>query len=355
MYVMRRSFFATFSMMAITLFLCTNGQAQQKSARSDDDDGWNDNFHDNPGVWTAITYEDKAHIQFGGFHWSSSSTFLLSELGTLPAGKEGSFVVKRDPGTVTFNGIFSGNKGHGTYIFEENAAFKSYLEQEGFKELTEELMLHLFFTNINKEYFGYMKENGYTGVTMSQLKDLAYQNINRNVLAGYLDLFKKEEYGKVSIERIIELREHGVSPRFINSFHEMGYKSFSLEKALELKDHGVNPEFITEMKKAGAKDITLDEAIELRDHGVSSSFVAQLKEMGYPDVTLQRAVELRDHGVSIEFIREFQRLGYKDITLKKAEELRDHGVTADYIRGLQEKGLKNLSLDQYQRLRDSGM
>ena len=125
-------------------------------------------------------------------------------------------------------------------------------------------MLHLFFTNINQEYFGYMKTNGYTGITMSELKDLAYQNVNQKVLTGYLELFKKENYGQVSLEKIIELREHGVSPSFVNSFHEMGYKDISLDKALELRDHGVNPEFIEEMKKAGANDISLDEAVELR-------------------------------------------------------------------------------------------
>src|SRR6202012_3023517 len=124
----------------------------------------------------------------------SGSTFQLTELGTLPRGKEGAFTVTREPGTVTLNGIFNGTKGHGPYTFGENTAFRTYLQQEGFKDISEELMIHLFFTNINREYFGYMKQNGYTGVTMPQLKDLAFQNVNRNVLTGYLDLFKKEEY-----------------------------------------------------------------------------------------------------------------------------------------------------------------
>src|SRR5258708_12365762 len=170
MYVMRRSLLAIFSMMAIALFSVTNVGAQKRS--SDDDDSFFDNFHDNPGIWGALIYEDKAHSQFGGFHWNSSSTFQLSELGTLPNGKEGSFVVKRDPGTVTFNGIFAGNKGHGTYIFEENAEFRAYLQQQGFKDINEELMIHLFFTNINKAYLGSMKDNAHTGVTMDHLTTL---------------------------------------------------------------------------------------------------------------------------------------------------------------------------------------
>ena len=381
---MKKIILSAFSIVALTAIMYSSAQAQQKSSKSSDDDDMSWDSRDNPGVWSAMIHEDRVYIQFGGLHWSSGSNFMVSELGALPTDKQGTFAVKREAGTVTFNGSFTNGRGHGTYLFEENASFKSFLAQEGFKDINEELMLHLFFTNINQEYFGYMKANGYTGITMSQLKDLAFQNVNLKVLTGYLDLFKKENYGKVSLEKIIELREHGVGPSFVNSFHEMGYKDISLDKALELRDHGVSPKFIEEMKKAGAKDISLDEAVELRDHGVSAEFIYGLKELGYGDISLEKARKLRDHGVSIEFIKEFMAMGYKDIspdraqelrdhgvnpafvsrikelgfsdiTLNKAVELRDHGVTADYIKKMQDKGLKNLSLDEYVRLRDSGM
>src|SRR5579872_1177699 len=259
---------------AFTFGLWTSAAAQHRSNRSDDDD-FNDNFQDNPGVWSAVVYDDKVHIQFGGLHWSSSSTFMLNELGTLPADKPGTFVVKRDPGSVTFNGSFSNNRGHGTYLFVPDAAFTAYLGQEGFKDVSEELMLHLFFTNINKDYLGYMKQNGYDGLTLDQLKDLAFQNVNQKVMSGYLELFKQDGFGKVSVDQIIQLREHGVSPSFISSIHDLGYKNFSLDKAVELRDHGVSPDFISDIKKAGAADVTLDEAIGLRDHGVSVEFVRE--------------------------------------------------------------------------------
>lgn len=382
---MKKLILTAFGMMTLAVFTCTIVQAQGKTDKWSDDDY--DSFDDNqvnPGVWSAVVHTDRVYIQFAGFHWSNGATFPTSELGALPTDKPGTFVVKREPGTVTFNGSFTNDRGHGTYIFQADEAFRSYLATEGFKDMTEELMLHLFFTNINKQYLGYMKENGYNGISMSELKDLAYQNVNQKIMTGYLELFKKENYGKVSLDRIVELREHGVSPSFISSFHQMGYKTISLELAQELKDHGVNPDFVAEMKKLGGKDLSLEEAIELRDHGVSTEFVQGFRELGYTDVSLSKAVELRDHGVSIEFIREFQRLGYKDISpdqaqelrdhgvdpsfvsrfkglgfgeisLNKAVELRDHGVTPDYIKKLQDKGFKNMSLDEYIRMRDVGM
>jgi hypothetical protein len=338
----------------------------------------------NPGVWSAMVRGDKAYIQFGGLHWSSGSNFDLSELGPLPQGQTGIVTIKRAPGTITLNGSFAADAGHGTYVFESNADFKAFLTQEGFKEIPDHLMIHLFFTNINREYFGYMKANGYTGVTIDELKDLAYQNINQQVLIGYVDLSKQQGWGKLSLEDIVEMREHGATPSFIKHFLDMGYKDISVSKAVELVDHGVNPTFIEDIKKFGAKEVTLDEAIELRDHGVSAEFIQSLIALGYTNITPEKATELVDHGVTTKFIRGFQDLGYKDVSLDrlqelvdhgvnpgfvkefkdlgftdislgKAVELRDHGVDADFIRKMQEKGLKNLSLEQYQRMRDAGM
>jgi hypothetical protein len=387
---MKRIFLSGIAMAALTTLLWSVAAAQDttagrdtKSHANDDDDSYTDNFPDNPGLWSALVVQDQVHIQFGGRHWSSGASFALSETGPLPTDKQGSFTVKRDAGTVTFNGVFEGKRGHGTYSFEEDPAFKSYLAQEGFSSISESLMIHLYFTNINKAYFAFMKENGYTGITMTELKDLAEENMNQHVMSSYLELFKKDSYGQVKLERIVQLREHGVSPSFIVKFHDMGYPDVPLDKAVELMDHGVDPEFVDDMKKIGQRNITLDEAIELRDHGVSVEFVKQLTDMGYANISLEKAVELVDHGVSASFIRgfrdlgfkdisleqavrlvdhgvsvsfvsEFKQLGFPDLTLKKAVDLADHGVSVEFVKRMQEKGLKNLSLDEYIRLRDGG-
>lgn len=344
-------------MMALATLLWTSAGAQQHSHDSnDDDDEWsNSDFPDNPGLWSAVIHGDKVHVQFGGMHWSSGATFALSELGTLPTDKTGAFTVKRDAGTVTFNGVFDSKRGHGTYAFEQDAGFRSYLGQEGFTDISDALMIHLYFTNINKAWFGYMKQNGYSGITMGELKKLAERDMNQYVMSNYLDQFKKDNDGQVSIEMIVKLRDHGVSPAFINRFHEMGYTDMPLEKAVRLVDHGVNAEFVEDMKKIGQKNITLDEAIELRDHGVSVEYIHGLMDLGYPNITPEDAKELVDHGVSVDFVKEFRDIGFKDLTLEQARRLVDHGVNADFVKRMQDKGLKNLSLNEYIRLRDGGM
>src|SRR5450432_1423150 len=196
----------------ILALLCMGAIAQEKSGSSgnDDYDFYLHNFHGKPGEWGAVVKNDKIHIEFVGTNWNNGRHFLLSEFSALPKGTPGTFKLQREAGTIVFEGVFNNNEGKGTYKFEEDPGFKSYLAAQGFANIKTELMLEIFFTDINKAYFEYLKSNGYTGITMEQLKDLAQQGISRKVLEEDFTLFAKQNYGKVSIEKIVQLREHGV-------------------------------------------------------------------------------------------------------------------------------------------------
>lgn len=311
--------------------------------------------HHIPNIWDAYLEDSKIYIELTGEDWITGRTYPLAELGKLPGKTEGTFTLSREAGSITFKGIFEGGKGHGFFKFTENASFRAYLEGQGFKNLDNELMVHIFLTDINKGYFDNLKANGYPTITNEQLKDLAEQNLDHKAFNDYFAMFKTENWGHQSLDKIIELREHGVNANFLNSFREMGYKDkIPVDKAMELRDHGVSPEYITSIQKMGFRKITLEKAVELRDHGVSVDFINSIRDMGYNNLTLDMAMELRDHGVSPDFMRSINALGFKDLTLDKARELRDHGVSVAFIKKVQGKGTNMRSLDDYIRLKDNG-
>lgn len=313
---------------------------------------WNNNP---PGTWDAVIKDGQVNIQFYGEDWTDGRNFNVSDFGTLPVDNIGEFSLTRDAGKVTFKGVFQDHWGHGTYKFEENAAFKSWLEQKGYTNLDEELMFSVFTTDINKAYFDFMKENGYAAIINRQFKDLAEQDLDRKTMEDYFNLFKTEGYGHQTLEKIIELREHGVGARYVTELHQAGYKGFSLDKALELCDHGVSAHYIAEIKKLGYPNLTLEKAEELVDHGVSANYIEQLHKMGYSGITVDRAEELIDHGVSANFISDLESMGYKDISLERAQNLVDHGVSANFIRDIRDLGFKDLSLDKAEQLADHGV
>ena len=133
------------------------------------------------------------------------------------------------------------------------------------------------------------------------------------------------------------------------------YENVSVDKLIEAKEHGVTPEFVGELQRLGYKNISLDQAIRLRDHGVTAEFISDLQTQGYTDINLNKAVDLRDHGVTSEFIAGLRALGFSDLPLDKAVKLRDHGVTVEYITGMKKRFGKLLELNDYIKLRDAGI
>ena len=134
------------------------------------------------------------------------------------------------------------------------------------------------------------------------------------------------------------------------------FQHISVDKMIEARDHGVTPGFIDGFKKMGYKHISIDKAIELADHGVNPGFIASIIAEGYtPPISLDLALELKDHGVTVEFIRELHGLGFSSVSLGKAIELVDHGVTIGFIDSWKKKIGKLLELDDYIKLRDAGI
>src|SRR6202012_4926263 len=122
----------------VTAFYGTALSQQKAKAEKDDDDNrsWNGRT---PGTWDAVLKDGMVNIQFYGRNWSNERDFNAVGFGALPTEKISEFSLTRESGKMIFKGVFQDHWGHGTYKFEENAAFKSYLEQKGYSGLDDEL------------------------------------------------------------------------------------------------------------------------------------------------------------------------------------------------------------------------
>jgi bla regulator protein BlaR1 len=144
-------------------------------------------------------------------------------------------------------------------------------------------------------------------------------------------------------------------PKSSEGINYLGYHNLSLDKLIEMKEHGVTADFILSFRKMGFTEISPDQAIQLRDHGVTVEYMNSLVGMGYQPVSLDQAVELRDHGVTTDFIARLNELGFTHIPLDKARELVDHGVNAEYIAACKKKFGKLFELNDYIKLRNAGI
>jgi beta-lactamase regulating signal transducer with metallopeptidase domain len=149
-----------------------------------------------------------------------------------------------------------------------------------------------------------------------------------------------------------EQKKQSVS--WLEDMQAAGYMDVDVDRLIQLKIHGVTGDFIRRMRDAGYT-LTADQLIAFRIHGVTEDFIDGLKQVGWSGLKPDKLVALRIHGVTAGGVRQIQSLGYPNLSADEALEFGINGITADFIRAAQSHGFKNLRPDQLIRLQHTGI
>ncbi len=205
----------------------------------------------------------------------------------------------------------------------------------------------------------YQDSKGDPNEFIKQFKELGYKNISvdqiialkiHNVTPEFIKKFNTAGYKNIPIDDVIGLKIHNVTPEFINSFKKAGYKNISLDKASALRIHNVSPDTAAEYNKLGYKDIGIDELISLKIHNVSPEYLQAFKKTRFGNLPLDEIISFKIHRVTPEFVKSFEDIGYKNITAAQAQSLKIHRVTPEFVKSLKEQD-KDISLDQAIRIK----
>ena len=107
--------------------------------------------------------------------------------------KVSSFKLDREAGSIAFTGSFDGETGKGDYQFTANEGFKSFLSQEGYRDLEPELFFHLALADYGKDYISFLKKNNIR-TDSDDLVALAVHRIDQDVLQNSMLAFQKIGY-----------------------------------------------------------------------------------------------------------------------------------------------------------------
>ena len=88
---------------------------------------------------------------------------------------------------------------------------------------------------------GRLDRRGIKHVIALALFDIDIQIVDGLHASGYTDL---------SVQKLIEMWIHGVTPEFIKEIAIMGYNDIPVEKLVEMKIHGISPEYARAMNAA---------------------------------------------------------------------------------------------------------
>lgn len=292
------------------------------------------------GTWTAEIHTGQVFLQTrtapppdwnrtGDWRgdWSMGHSMPIEEISGLANDEHLTvgalkFELRREAGTLLFDGAFRDGRGAGLFTFAPRAEFTNE-----------------------------MKRLGYT-------EDLPpwrrYQLAMQDVGPRFINALKSEGFDKLAFDQITRARNHGITIDYIRAMKAEGYKAATLEELVRTRDHGVTAAYVQEMRKAGFSTEPIEDLVRAKDHGVNAAFVAELSKNGYKNLPLSDVVRARDHGVSAEYLADMKAIA-KDATLPQIIRMRDHGVTPGFVSHARARGFTTTDPDELVRLRDRGL
>jgi beta-lactamase regulating signal transducer with metallopeptidase domain len=357
----------------------------------------------NSGYWNAKIEGDDVEVSFqqktATSNWNTVHTFKKSEFSALPT-TESDFNITREAGIMSFKGKFEDNEGYGKFTFTENADFKSFIVKENIGGVKDNTLIHLFMSNINRDYIAYLKQNGYQNISTNKLVELGIHGLTKDVLSSYFTTFDKKDltlnklvelkihgvnakyrqsltdagFVDVPLEQIIEAKIHGINAEYLKDLTASGYKPTSLREVIEFKIHGVNGDFIKKIKGSSNREMSNEDIVEAKIHGVDkidvdvivkagvettnenlrdfaihnvdADYIAKMNNAGFGKLTAQQLIEAKIHGVTPELVKSYTSMGYADLSFNKVVEFKIHGITSEYAESMAASGYKGLSANK---------
>jgi len=270
------------------------------------------------GMWTASTWSvkdvERIQLNMNREHSNWGQDFKISAFEGLSRAQIISasdvpvkFALRRDAGTISFDGSFRDGEGAGHFTFTPNDTYLGTLhsmhialddEDRGRTEGEELYRLAMFDVSLD---------------FIRQMHDLGYN---------------------VGVRDLVRFRIHGVSPEMVRDLRTLGLDHVSAEELVRMRIHGATPDFVRAIGDSGYRNLTVEELVRFRIHGVSPEFVRDIASLGYSDIAGEELVRMRIHGVTPEFIRDVEGAGYRNVPVEKLIQMKIHGIDGSYLKAM---------------------
>ncbi|WP_295794893.1 M56 family metallopeptidase [Mucilaginibacter sp.] len=313
------------------------------------------NYHTDrtQGVWFATIKNEKVNIEFKGddddHNWSNSSTFLLSELPALPRDQKGDFTLKREAGSVLFNGKFEGNEGYGHYKFTADKSFDAYLKQAGITEAGDDDDYFAFFmVNVTKEYIAMVKRNGYTDLSKNNIISMAALKVDE----PYIKMWKANGFSGITPNELVSGKALHIDNAYVEEIRKAGYKDLSFNQLISFKAQHITGAYINSLRKAKLKDgkgygedsmPSPNEISSYKAMNIDSNFVRSFAAMGYKNLSYSQLTSLKALNITPEYVKGFKAIGYDYPAVNVLTSFKSMGITPDYVKGFNAVGYNNLA------------
>jgi hypothetical protein len=302
----------------------------------------------NEGSWFATIKGDRVRMEFRNddedHHWSNSEDFLLSEFPKLPRDQKADFSIKREAGTVVFNGKFDGDQGYGHYKFTADKAFMDFIKESGVTDLRDRDAFVFFTVNLKKDYIAMLQRNGIKDMGRNHLISMAAMKVDE----PFIKMWKQNGFEEITPNQLVSGKALNIDEAYIKEIRGTGYTQITFNQLVSFKSQNITGDYIRGLKKEKAKDggegemPSANEIVAYKSMNIDAAYVNSFKAIGYDNIPYHQLTAMKSMDITPEYVKGFMDLGYKDIPAHDLVSLKSMKVDAAYIKSFEDAGYKNI-------------
>jgi bla regulator protein blaR1 len=133
--------------------------------------------------------------------------------------------------------------------------------------------------------------------TAHRSKESVSQNAPSEQRGSYIESLQSAGLKDLTVDEIIALKIHGITPDYIREMRAVGLEANSPE-LVSLKIHQVTPEYVQGLAAAGLNNLHVRDYLAAKIQGITPEFVQAIRSHGFKDLTLRQLIALKMADIS---------------------------------------------------------
>jgi hypothetical protein len=178
------------------------------------------------------------------------------------------FVLRRDAGTLTFDGRFRAGTGNGRFVFVPDPAYGDALARRGMPRPTAAEQWTIAQHGVELALLDTLAAYGYATPTTAQLARVAVTSVD----ADYVRDMAAVGYRLGRVEALVRLTNHSIDAGFVRGLAAAGYPQLAPDALVRLRTQGLDLARIRQLNASAGRTLTVEELVAARRRrGESSS------------------------------------------------------------------------------------
>lgn len=174
------------------------------------------------------------------------------------------FTIARDAGAIEAEGFVNAGEGAGLFKFTPNPKYAAEMSALGFPGVEDKRLLGMALNDVSLAFAKEMQGLKIEDLDLRNLRAFRTHDID----AAYIKALRAEGMSNATAKNFVAFRIHGVTPEFVKAVRAQGFTPTE-KQLVALRIHEVTPDYIAGLKKRGMEKLTLDKIINLKIHGIS--------------------------------------------------------------------------------------